>query len=233
MQRVTTINTIETSSLCDLSCPYCPCKDQGKFRETGLMDMGTYAKVLRWVDHFTRLGTQLEINLSGVGEPLLHPLIVAMVRAARKSAPRSPIYVVTNGVHVEEKIVQALFDAGLTRMSITDHVAPVTMKALNILKRLKVPYEYSRHAVTHPNNWGGIIDWTDAVDYRFPCTWLDRGQVAILSDGRVTTCCTDAFALGVIGTVDDYVPDLIVKPFSVCPKCHHDIPLRMRNFKEG
>lgn len=234
MQPVTTINTIETSSICNFSCPYCPCKDQHAHRSTGLMNEAVFSATLSWVRHFVRMGTQLEVNLSGVGEPLLHPQIVEMVAATRDVlGPRGQVFLVTNGTLVTHKIVRALFDAGLSRLSITDHNAKDTMEALRVVRALGVPHEYSRHAVTHPNNWGGLVEWVDRVDYKFRCDWLDRGQVAVLSDGGVTRCCQDAFGYGVFTTVFDDLRSAQVAPFKTCPNCHHEVPLRMRHLLEG
>ncbi len=195
----------------------------------GHMSMMVAYQSLEWVRHFVKKGTQLEINLSGVGEPLLHPEIVEITRMTRAAAPSSPVYIVTNGLHVTAENVTALFDAGLTRITVTDHVAEATMKALRLFRRLGVRHEYSRHAVTSPNNWGGIIEWTDQVEYEFNCDWLDKGQVAVLSDGSIVRCCTDAFALGVLGNVYDNVPEMSTFPFKTCATCHHRVPLRMRH----
>jgi len=57
MQSITTINSIETSSLCNNACPYCPAPFQKKFRPTGTMTMEIFEKAVEWVAYFVKQGT--------------------------------------------------------------------------------------------------------------------------------------------------------------------------------
>ncbi len=66
--KITTINTIETSSVCDNQCAYCPAPIQGQHRAIGHMTIETYKKALVWLKHCVQAGTQRELNLHGIGE---------------------------------------------------------------------------------------------------------------------------------------------------------------------
>ena len=226
-QLVNYINSIEISSLCDNQCQYCPAKDQGQYRPTGLMTMETFERTLAWVKHFCKQGTQRELNLFGVGEPTLNPHLVDMVREARRELPFDQIiHINTNGNNMTESLARALIDAGITSIDITGHDPYIAARTIRILRSTGIKGQLSIDPITQPNNWAGQVDWF-APDYSYPCQWLDRGQVMVMSDGRINTCCIDAFAKQVIGTVDDNVPDLETEPGEVCSKCHHIVPARL------
>lgn len=222
--HITTINTIELSSLCDNRCEYCPAKDQGHHRPIGLMDMDTFASALHWVRHYADRGTQRELNLFGVGEPTLHPQVAEMVRMARQTLPQHlPVHLNTNGNTMSEELAWALKDAGITAIDITGHNHRSTAKTIKILKKVGIPGNVSYDFALHPNNWAGQVEWFEP-DYSYPCPWLHRGQVMVMSDGRVTRCCIDAFATGILGHVMFNLDMIEVTPFALCKNCHQTTP---------
>ena len=229
MQSITTINSIETSSLCNNTCPYCPAPFQNKFREVGNMTMETFEKAIEWVAYFVKQGTQREVNLFGIGEPTLNPDLAAMVRYARNKLPiRQIIHMNTNGKLMTEELARELKDAGITGIDITFHGDPRPVaRTIELFRKLKINGQLSVDPVTRPNNWAGQVDWFDSP-VRYLCHWLDRGQVMVLSDGDITTCCLDAAKKGIIGTINDDVTTLRTQPFELCRKCHQIVPERMR-----
>ncbi len=223
--NITTINTIETSSICDNRCDYCPAKDQSKHRPVGFMSMNTFEAALEWVRIFAERGTQRELNLFGVGEPTLHPEIVEMVRMARKVLPgKLPVHLNTNGNRFTEELAWKLKDAGISEIDVTAHNARATAGTVRILKAVGIPGRISFDPILQPNNWAGQVDWFHPL-YSYPCPWLHRGQVMVMSDGRITRCCIDAFARGILGHVlIDNLDLLEVTPFSLCEDCHQTTP---------
>ena len=221
--RVSTVNSIEIASVCNLACPYCPAKDQHNFRSIGLMESDVFEKAIDWALHFARKGTQREINLFGIGEPLLHPKVLEYVAYARKTLPfRQVLHINTNGVLMTDEIARELKDAGISQVDVTGHDHYHTAKTVRILARSGMDFNVSYDFAIRPNNWAGQVDWFAPLYHKqMPCPWTGRGQVMIMSDGRVTRCCIDAFATGVMGTVDDDVAAMDVTPFALCEKCHH------------
>jgi hypothetical protein len=226
------IKNLEVASVCNLSCPYCPCSGQGKYRKVGLMDERTFDRSLYWLEKFVKAGTQRELNLFGIGEPSLHPNYVEMVKKCREVMPlRLQLRLNTNGVAITEEWVENVILAGADALDLTDHDAYASMKTIQIFNRLqqKYPYfkfGYSRDGIRNPNNWGGLVDWVPEVHHaRYLCPWLLNGQVMIMSDGRVTRCCQDAHARGILGTVwQDDLDRMGHTPFIQCAKCHEDVP---------
>lgn len=231
--KVKTINSIEVSSLCNMSCQYCPAQAQGNHREVGLMSMDTFKKAMRMVEKCVANRTQMELNLFGVGEPLLNPDLCDFVRLARQTLPFSqPIHLNTNGKLVTREIAAKLKAAGVTHIDITAHEAYSAANAIRIFRSLNIEGQISIDAITQPNDWAGQVEWFKS-ELSYQCPWLHRGQVMIMSNGDITTCCIDAFGRGIVGTVDDNLEDLDLKPFELCQSCHQTIPQNMQPIIHG
>lgn len=228
---ITTVTNIEITSRCSNKCDYCPHPEQHKHREVGDMDIVTYGRALKLVEHCIQKGTQRELNLHGVGEPTMHPHIIKYVEMARKIVPLNiPISINTNGNHMTLELAQGLRDAGISKIDLTAHNARTTERTIKILKKAGIIGSVNMDFATTPNNWGGQIEWTDSVDYQLFCNWLDRGQCMVMSDGNITACCIDAFGAGVFGHLDQDFDTLYTTDFKLCKSCHHEIPDR---FKSG
>ena len=81
----------------------------------------------------------------------------------------------------------------------------------------------NRDFVTGPNNWAGQVDWVPEVKYKLVCKWLYAGELFILADGGVASCCIDAFGQSVTHNVLEHKPeDVDLRPFVLCESCHHD-----------
>lgn len=234
--NISTINSIETSSLCDRKCRYCPARDQGQHRPVGLMDMDTFMQALTWVRFFSVRGTQRELNLFGVGEPTLNHLLPEMIAKARTVLPmRCPVHINTNGHWVdtsttlvtqeETDYATRLKTAGIDHIDITGHDPFRTAKAIRIFQAVGICGNLSFDYITQPNNWAGQVDWFKPIYNAGPCPWLGRGQVMVMSDGSVTRCCIDAFGTGIMGTVHDKLDTIDMEPFGLCGKCHHQVEM--------
>lgn len=221
--KISTINTIEVSALCDNTCAYCPAPVQARWRRVGNMAMGVFQTTLNWVEYFSKQGTQLELNLHGIGEPTLNPNLVEMIRLAR-AATSGRINFNTNGNSMTPALAAACKDAGIASINVTGHKAESTMRAVKAIKGAGVECHVNQDFAVNPNNWGGQVEWTEGVDYKLWCHWLARGQVMVTWDGKVTPCCLDAKGEGVFATVNDDLPSLEVPAFGLCETCHHDRP---------
>lgn len=238
-QKIGCIKNLEVSSICNLSCPYCPCAGQGEHRRVGLMEWSTFEQTLKLLELFVKNGTQQELNLFGVGEPLLHPRYVEMVKRCRAIMPRYLcLRTNTNGILAEEKLIRDILNAGIDAIDVTDHNAKITMITGQLFRHLsldypKVRFGYSRDAVVNPNNWGELVDWTtEPIRSGAVCPWLKFGQIMVTSMGEIVRCCQDAHARGILGTVWGDPYEMIHTPYIQCNTCHEDIPEGMAKIKE-
>lgn len=221
--KLQTITNIETSAKCNLSCQYCMSPIQMKWRDVGLMSMHTFEATMDIVKKLVKKGTQREINLFGVGEPLLNEHIIDMLKMAKRISPIWPVHLNTNGIFFTEEIAKKLKDAGLDGIDITGHNHKATATSIKICKKMQLKYNVTYDFAIAPNNWAGQVDWFEP-DYTYPCPWVARGQAFVMWDGAIVNCCFDAKKMNVLGNVYDTPIDAInIKPFELCGKCHQKI----------
>lgn len=224
------ISVIETSSICNLKCEYCPCEKSKKHRNTGVMTIQTFVKAIEWVKYYERKGayrehndaTLVDINLHGIGECLLNPHIVDMVRYAVKTIPQVKFRLCTNGILLTEKLCSQLAKAGLYSLEITDHNAKVTARVLSFRERYFANGNVARGFATLPHDWAGQVKWYKSWE-EWECLHLKYGLGVILWDGSITTCCLDAFNINVFGHIDQDISLLEMKSGELCKTCHYTI----------
>ena len=224
--KITTITNIETSAKCNLACQYCMSASQHKWRDTGLMDMDTFEATMKIVKKFVEAGTQREINLFGVGEPLLNENIIEMIKIARKTSPLWPLHLNTNAFFLTKEVADKLRTSGINHIDITGHDHFHTAKGIKILRKAGIRFNLTYDFVISPNNWAGQVDWFPA-DYKVICPWITRGQAFVMWNGDIVNCCFDAKKTNVLGNVKentfDQIKEICIKEFELCKNCHQRI----------
>jgi radical SAM protein with 4Fe4S-binding SPASM domain len=108
---------IEPTNACNLKCPMCPrtvllAEDDGKKKlKLGYMDFELYKNL---IDQAAKIGVY-SIKLNWLGEPLMHPRLVDMVKYAKEQGIIDVMFN-TNAVLLSEKMILNLIDAGLDRI---------------------------------------------------------------------------------------------------------------------
>lgn len=225
---IRTITNIELSSRCNNTCQYCPAPEQHNWRDTGLMEWDTFVRTIALVKELAQRGTQREVNLFGIGEPTLNPMLSDMISHARLTLPaKVPLHFNTNGKLMTEELARAIKRAGIDHVDITGHDPYHTARCLRIFKAVGIQGRVSVDFMLHPNNWAGQVDWFEP-DYMHPCQWLRDSQVMVYHDGRITTCCIDAKGSGVFASVFDEAPlEAEHQVHGLCSGCHHVVPEEM------
>lgn len=217
------VHQIELTTHCNLRCKYCPSPNLPRAKDH--MTWETWSASLGLVEYFIRKGTQTELSLTGIGEPLLHPNFVEMVASAREVlGPDRPLVVSTNGLLVTDELVEKIKPYN-PRVFVSTHrpekAGPAGLKLHNagLLAGINTAF------VNAAFNWAGQVDWYVAAP-ELVCEYLRAGWCVIMQDGRITSCCLDASGAGVIGTVWDLGKrdSLAMKPYSLCSSCHMRIP---------
>ena len=105
---------IEVTTHCNLHCGYCNHRrlSSSAKRHTPLAEI---RRILDSID-FSQIAA---VDLTGLGEPLLHPRLPEIVAEVRRRAPWQPISVVTNGTVATVERCKPLLDAGLTSLSVS------------------------------------------------------------------------------------------------------------------
>lgn len=106
---------------CTFKCNYCifsidPAK-RGFISDKVMMDLNLYKKC---IDDMTAFPEKIKtLRLVGIGEPLLHPNVVEMVRYAVKKNVANTVEILTNASLLTPKMSDALISAGLTRLVVS------------------------------------------------------------------------------------------------------------------
>jgi len=117
---------LETVAYCNAACVFCPYPTMT--RQRGVMPMPLYARIIDQAAEIPRID---KITLTGLGEPLLDPKVVARVDYARFRKPSAEIDLYTNGSFLKPAVVDALSEAGLSTLY-------VSLNAANASKREQI-----------------------------------------------------------------------------------------------
>jgi hypothetical protein len=217
------VHQIEISSRCNLACGYCP--HPGLQREKGDMDWEMFNAAIEWA---AELGGP-ELSLTGMGEALLHPLFVPMLRRARERLPGAWLLLATNGVvltrggEAVESILHALRVVGAT-VFVSTHRPEVAGPAIDLLRKAGVKVGTNDAFVTSGFDWAGQVEWHGLAAPKSVCQYIAQGWATVLQDGTIVNCCMDAHGLHPIGNVNDAVKPTRIDPIPLCTTCHLEVP---------
>jgi MoaA/NifB/PqqE/SkfB family radical SAM enzyme len=113
---------------CNLKCTMCPRNDPN-FKE-GEMPFSLFTMIM------AQLPFLKEVQLSGLGEPLLHRDLFKMIRYLRRRRIRS--VVVTNGTLLSDEVINEIFRSGLDVLNVSiDSADPEVYASIRVGARLK------------------------------------------------------------------------------------------------
>lgn len=220
------VRQIEVTSKCNLKCVYCPSKRLPELRKQPptFMTMDHFKRALEWAKVLNEPTDPLraEIGLTGIGEALMHPDFVEMVRLTREALPENPITFSTNGILLTEKMCEQLAPYN-PRIYVSLHRPEKAAHAINAARKYGLLDGYNPAAATDAFAWAGAVDWPVSAN-PITCEFLRSGWGVVLADGRWATCCLDAEGASVVGHVDDPIGSLFIRPWSgdtqSCEQCH-------------
>jgi radical SAM protein with 4Fe4S-binding SPASM domain len=110
---------LSITELCNRLCEFCPRVDSGFYPNQNLhMSISLIQKVANELQSLNYKGG---VVLCGYGEPLLHPQIIDIIGVFDKSIRTE---LVTNGDKLDEKMISALYDKGLSYMCVSMYDGP-------------------------------------------------------------------------------------------------------------
>lgn len=186
---------IETTSICNLKCPYCPNSNVG--RPHGLMDENTFNSAL---DSLARNKFSGHIAPHFYGEPLMDKRLVGFIISIRKMLPNAFIELFTNGILLTVEKYLELKDAGVNYFVITRHTEDSGEHISKVINEVKNKYpqkynisyrdfftEYNHQQYSVFSNRGGAIDIP--VERKKYCYAVN--QATIDYQGNMVLCCND------------------------------------------
>lgn len=108
---------IEVTSYCNLKCPMCPRTiqiEEGTFPSIKHIDVDLFKKL---IDEGAANGLA-SIKLNYLGEPLMHPQIVELIRYAKEKGILEVMFN-SNGVLLREKMARDILDAGVDSLFVS------------------------------------------------------------------------------------------------------------------
>ena len=112
---------LNPTELCNRKCVFCPRVDDALYPNLNLnMPRNLAKKLNKQLRDIGFLGT---INISGYGEPLLHPQITDIVNDLKLSCSYH-VEIVTNGDKLSVELIKALFEKGLDYLCISLYDGP-------------------------------------------------------------------------------------------------------------
>jgi len=134
IDRGTNVIQIRPSSLCPLSCIFCS-TDAGpnsrKRRCEFLVELDYLLSYVKQIVAYKGI-KNVEAHIDTVGDPLTYPHIVDLVQKLRGINGINVISMQTHGVLLNEKLIDELADAGLSRINLSiDALDPVLAKKLS------------------------------------------------------------------------------------------------------
>lgn len=193
---------IETNSFCNRGCDFCPVGHARRpVRQMSEEMFDGIMSQLVWLNYVGN------VCLHWYNEPLADKRITAWVAKARAACPQSFIYFASNGDLLTAEKLQALIDAGLDLIRVSQYDGVMMPNIQEILKQPKLARHMHASVKTGPDLWnnrGGSLPQLTVLQepMKDRCIRPDE-QLVIDANGHVPLCVNDYFGSYRIGNVTD------------------------------
>ena len=119
IDRGTNIVEVKPVTGCNLGCVFCSISEGPNNKRDLLVELDYLVSEFEALASIKKL--PIEANIGPQGEPLLYPKIVELVRALKKISGVEVVSINTNGLLLSEGLIDALHDAGLSRINLSLH----------------------------------------------------------------------------------------------------------------
>lgn len=191
---------LETNSVCTKACSYCPRPQD----ESYTLDEVTYKSV---IDQLKEWGFKGRVSPHSFNEPLTDSRLLDLLSYTHEQLPKSEIVLFTNGDLLTEEKVDELVDVGVSRVVLSLHDDPSTVRHEARLNRLNERYNiielHDRREGLRDlplSTRGGEIAYEETSPRTF-CR--DIYKMIIRASGDVVLCCEDAKRQHVYGNVHE------------------------------
>lgn len=201
---------VETTSLCNRKCSYCPNVTYDKSGPDGNVFMED-SLIQTLFSQLKEIGFKGTFSPHMYGEPLLDLRIVDIIKNASLLGMSPKL--VTNGDYLNEDILAKLIDSGLERLYISKHSSQLSSKAkyalaahresLIQLKEYKILDFYSdfKQDQSMLGNRGGMIKLTQKKKPPIMCPYVRYPVIDVV--GNVVLCCQDYSSRHIMGNIKE------------------------------
>lgn len=199
---------IETTSICNLSCSYCP---NSKYeRNKMFMQEASFYKIVDSIFEY-RPDYRGKISPHFYGEPLLDTRLETFIRYCKQKLPNASIEIYTNGCFLDVDRFLSLKCSGVDFFWISQHEETPPQKLIETLEIIKADYpelytvNYNHeYLAEYKMNRGGLLDLETLPlpEQQFArcATYRD---ITIDVKGNFILCCNDYFGRHVFGNINE------------------------------
>ncbi|MFH1519732.1 MAG: radical SAM protein [Candidatus Omnitrophota bacterium] len=108
--------SIQTTSLCNASCIFCPYPDTKNMFPQRVMDMGLYKRI---IDQCSKFNKVERIMLYMNNEPLTDKHLIERINYAKERLPEVSVHLLTNGVLLSETLADRILESRLDWLGIS------------------------------------------------------------------------------------------------------------------
>ncbi|MCX8181899.1 MAG: radical SAM protein [Candidatus Methanomethyliaceae archaeon] len=143
IDRGTNVLQIRPTTCCPLNCIFCSTDAGPKSKRRRAEYLVELDHILEWTRNLVKIkGEGVEAHIDTVGDPLTYPNIVDLVHRISEIREVATISMQTHGHLLNEKLIEDLDDAGLSRINLSiDALDPL------LAKRLAGTYDYNVNRV--------------------------------------------------------------------------------------
>lgn len=192
---------IETHSLCNRKCKYCPVKYYPR-KEIQMPDAVFYGII----DQLAEKNYKGEIGFHFYDEPLLDKRLPQFIRYTYNKCPESYLYFASNGDLLDIKTFRMLINEGLSHIIITQYDIEVRCNLRTLLnalneteKKYLTVFKFGKYI---SNRGGSLKELQISEPRRLKCIRPDF-QMVVNAEGKVMLCCNDYFGQEIMGDVTE------------------------------
>ena len=126
--------SIQTTSICNAACVFCPYEKVKDLFPPKIMDMGLYRKIIDECSHYQGV-KRLILYMNN--EPLTDPYLIERINYAKKKLPWANVHFLTNGLLLTDEMAEKLLQSQVDWVGISFH----GIKKETIEKTMGIPYE--------------------------------------------------------------------------------------------
>lgn len=200
--------SIETTTVCNLKCPYCP-HSTDKAKPPAFMPEEMFYRIIDSLFDYvpSYSGT---ITPSLYGEPLLDKRFETFIRYTKKKFPGACIELFTNGDFLTYERFISLRESGVDHYNISQHTTERSQALSDTLMMLQkdqseeLPITINRMLVQNKFNRGGLVDVEGYPPELYPrMKYCFAGYQNLTFDyrGYATLCCNDYQAIHTYGNI--------------------------------
>jgi organic radical activating enzyme len=200
--------SIETTSICNLACDYCP---NSKFeRDKAFMQESTFYRIIDSISDYTPEFSG-EIRPHMYGEPLIDNRLEDFIRYAKHRLPKIQLTIFTNGHFLTPERFLSLKQAGADLFHISQHSLTPLPQLSDTLAHIKANYpelytvSYNvEYLAEYKMNRGGLIDVvSQPLQDKYYSRCASCRDLTFDVNGNAVLCCNDYFGRHTFGNIQN------------------------------